>query len=132
MLKSILRTGILAATLMLLSLPTEAQVWRSSTGNIFRFHSNNAVTVMHTNGTTSNGRWWWTYPNSNASFQLWGDHSLYNIYIHGYTASVEWGTGVTSQWTFVAHRGSKGSQERAADTGWFMAVPGTLRPTEEK
>jgi hypothetical protein len=119
---------LLAAAFFLLAVPSQAQVWRSSTGNIFRFHADSSVDVLNIDGGSSHGRWWWGSPPHHGVFQLWGDPTTYNVYVQGNTASVYF-NGKTTYWTYLGTRGPKGGEVKGeADRGWLMATPTTLRP----
>lgn len=118
----------LTLAFFLLLAPLQAQVWRSSTGNIFRFHSDSSLDVLNVDGGSSHGRWWWGNPPHHGVFQLWGDPTTYNVYVQGSTASVHF-NGKTTYWTYLGARGPQGEEvESTPDRGWFLATPATLRP----
>jgi hypothetical protein len=54
--------------LLLFASPSQAQVWRSSSGNIFRFQPGGNMTVIYSNGGGANGSWWWVTPSRQSAY----------------------------------------------------------------
>ena len=114
-------------TVFALMVPASANVWRSSTGNIFRFQEDGSMTILRANGSADAGRWWWTNYGYSGQFVIFGDPDTYTVFISPYnsTAEVRWRNNV-SFWNYFGSRGEKA--DTTSETGWFMAVPATLRP----
>lgn len=109
---------LLALVVLLAALPAQAHVWRSSTGNIFRFQSNGTYTILQTNGGSYTGRWWWVQPGYKAEY-MYGS-TRYLVYIQGTSARVYMNDrGNPSYWTYLGSRGASDKDETAAEA-WFM------------
>lgn len=129
MMKKFVLTFFMAAVVLLAATPAQAQVWRSSTGNIFRFHSDYSVDVLNVDGGSSHGRWWWGYAPHHGVFELWGDNTTYHVYVEGSSARVYF-NGKTTYWSYM---GSRGAEEEGGERyrGWFMPVPSSIRPLKK-
>ena len=115
-------------TLVLLASPAQANVWRSSSGNIFRFQENGNMTILRVDGSSGGGRWWWTRYGYEGAYQLYGDPTLYRVFINPYAQTAEvHSPGRVTYWSYLGSRGAADADE-TSEAGWMMAVPATLRP----
>ena len=63
-------------TVFALMVPASANVWRSSTGNIFRFQEDGSMTILRANGSADAGRWWWTNYGYSGQFVIFGEQGF--------------------------------------------------------
>lgn len=117
------RTQKLLVILLFLciAVPAQAHVWRSSTGNIFRFQNNGTYTVLHPNGAARSGNWWWVRPGYKAEYMYGSTRML--VYIDGQTARVyQNDRGNPSYWSYLGSRGG-GEVDTTKSNSWFMEIP---------
>jgi hypothetical protein len=122
MLKRIkIQTIVLAFAVLFVSLPAQASVWRSSTGNIFRFQNDGTYTVLYANGASYRGNWWWVQPGYKGEYIA--QDGRYLVYIEGQSARVYYNDrGNPSYWSYLGSRGA-GDEDDTESGAWFMEPP---------
>lgn len=98
-------TGLfLLAAFLFLIIPAAASTWRSTSGNIFNFKPNGAVTVYHPNGTQSHGQWWWIQQNVKFGYNLQGFQGQATVTLQAGGAVVQWPGQRSEHWTQIAEK----------------------------